>query len=132
MHTPGSIRYHPQYSGLPSGSDWEREVNLYNSWNSHTWRHHDSSNSPTMSNSYTTTESLSGNDFHSKDERKDLGRSQSSWNAVGIETPTAALHRRLKTFLRRHMPQDRPTTSAIAPTRLEQQYEAYDTSRWRR
>lgn len=140
--TPGSVRYRPHPHDYPFESDWERDAFLYNSWNNSQgkWKHQTSSSiSPSMSNSYTSTtiESISGNDFNSKDDRKLFDRSQTTLNATkGIETPTAALHRRLKTFLRRHMPQDRPIasplSSALVPTRLDQQYDVYDTGRWRR
>jgi hypothetical protein len=144
--TPGGSRYRQQNW---SSGDWERNVAPYNSWSTNSpWQQQeDSSNSNSLSN-YTTSESLSGNDLSSKDGRRGIERSATltqSWNpGSGIETPTSALHRRLKTFLRRHMPQDPnpssvSSTSSLISNRLEQhqqQYNPYEGSapihRWRR
>jgi hypothetical protein len=139
--TPGSSRYRRSVWMDPSREDRDTAA-LSRSWHStgSNWKYQtqDSSNSNSLSNSYTTADSFSANDSSSKDERQTgLGQQRSHWNpSVGLDTPTTALHRRLKTFLRRHMPPGESASSAATATlvssRLDQQHDLYDPGRWRR
>jgi hypothetical protein len=142
--TPGGSSRYRKASWMDSRERDREAAALSRSWpnSGSSWKFqtHDSSNSNSLSNSYTTVESLSGNDSSSKDERQTGLSQRSHWTAsVGIDTPTSALHRRLKTFLRRHMPQDQSVSSLVASsssslvsTRLDQQHDLYDSVRRRR
>lgn len=127
---------------LEYSRDWDQDLVLHRSRQQSISLRDSIQSSNSLSNSYTTSDSASINGV--SQERSIEGNHSTSnsnpnsnWNSNPSENHTTALHRRLRTFLHRHLPQNKTTTivssSSLSPsfgTRVDR-YETYE-GQWRR
>ena len=127
------------HSNVGYSREWDHDIVLHRSRQNTSISLRDSVNSSnSLGNSYTTTDSNSGNGLS---QDRSIEGNYSNWNTniSTTETPTTALHRRLRTFLHRHLPQNKPNTvvtTNLAPTSssFDNRIDGYDIyeGRWRR